>query len=190
MLNSNTKIEHKKDNLMNKYAVTLLLPLLVSTPYANAAVDIFDPNSNVLSIPAVSVGSSSYSNVTVRLDNYAVLGYTQIPFFVGAVFDAPLINMSIKGFSRGQPDSSGNSTVTFSIVLINKAPNKIGIGRARQLSTDITSVLVDEKGEVCNGTNLSVSGLMDLPAFLNTQPTGLSIDNFEVLDVGVANKSA
>jgi len=169
---------------MNKYSTASLFLLLTATSYANAAADNFDPNTNILTIPAVSVGTSNYSNVAVRLDNYTVLGFTPISSVDGAAFEAPLVKMRIKGFSRGQPDSSGNSTVTFSIVITNKSPNKIGIGRASQIKNDITSVLVDEKGEACNADNIKISGLMDLSAFLDTHPTSAKIDDFEVIDVG------
>lgn len=178
---------------MNKYSTVSLFLLLAATSYANAAADNFDSNTNILTIPAVSVGTSNYSNVAVRLDNYTVLGFTPTSSVDGAVFEAPLVKMVIKGFSRGQPDSSGNSTVTFSIVITNKAPNKIGIGRASQIKSDIASVLVSEKGEACNADNLKISGLMDLPdsvlkdtppQFLDTHPTSAKIDDFEVIDVG------
>ena len=169
---------------MNKYSAIFLLPLLVSTSHAMAEGDIFNSNTGVLNIPFVSVGSSYYSNVAVRLDNYTVLGYTQVPSVggVGGVYDTPLVSMKIKGFSRGQPDSAGNSTATFSILITNKADYRIGIGRARKLGTDITSVLVNEKGEVCHDDKLNIAGLMNLPTFLDTHPTNLTIDDFEVID--------
>ena len=170
---------------MNQHAATLLSLSLIAAPCANAAGDSFDPGSKILTMPSVSVGNASYGNVAVRLDNFALLGYTPIPLADGAVFDAPLVKLRIKGFSRGKPDSAGNSTVTFSIVITNKAANKIGIGRASLIANDITSILTDEKGEACNAKNISINGLMDGPAFLDTHPTKtVTLNDFEALEVG------
>lgn len=63
---------------MNKYAAVILL--LVSALSANAAADNFDPSTSILTVPSVSVGSTTYNNVTIGLVSYEILGTPPVGF--------------------------------------------------------------------------------------------------------------
>lgn len=75
---------------MKKY---VLLPLMLLALSANAGNNTYDGSTGILTIPSVTVGSTNYTNVVVRLKSFDVLSYDPYPS-VGQLVDGVLFTFN------------------------------------------------------------------------------------------------
>lgn len=171
---------------MNKYFV---LWLFVFAQTALAA-DSYDPATKVITIPSIMVGDSTYSNVSLQLNDFTVLDFNQNPTAGMSLKSPPLpsgtasgIDLTVGNFSRGAT-SLGDGRVSFSIKVTNTTTTNKYI--AGVVGTPNLSTLSDEKGNVCDShlTSLTATEL-DPGNFFYTYETDLHISGIGILISGL-----